>query len=128
MIYFITDGQYVKIGFTGKDDVTERLTALQIGNPKELKVIGVIEGDRETERILHTVFAPLKAQGEWFKIDKDTQSELVEKHKIVSGTRGLVYKAYKQKPEITQQEIADSIGISRQMVSKYKKELNGYLK
>jgi MFS family permease len=46
----------------------------------------------------------------------------------LEGNRLTVYQLYKHNPSATQQEIANKVGISRQMVSKYKKELNGYLK
>lgn len=46
----------------------------------------------------------------------------------LEGNRLTIYQLYKRNPSATQQEIANEVGISRQMVSKYKKELNGYLK
>lgn len=46
----------------------------------------------------------------------------------LEGTRQLVYELYKRNPRATQQQIADEIGISRQMVGKHKQALNGVLK
>lgn len=46
----------------------------------------------------------------------------------LSGTRKMVYEIYKRNPGATQQEVAGEIGISRQMVSKHKKALNGILR
>lgn len=46
----------------------------------------------------------------------------------LDGTRKQVYELYRRNPDATQQEIADEIGISRQMVGKHAKALNGYLK
>lgn len=68
MIYFISDGEYIKIGFTEDDDAEKRLNALQTGNARELRLIGVIPGDKSVERILHNVLGSLRARGEWFRI------------------------------------------------------------
>lgn len=68
MIYFITDGEYVKIGFTSGSDVDNRLNALQIGNARKLTLLATIEGGRESELALHSVFEGLRVRGEWFKL------------------------------------------------------------
>ncbi len=68
MIYFISDGEYTKIGFTDKDDIQRRLTDLQVGNPKELKVAATMIGGREEEAILHRVLGNLWVRGEWFRL------------------------------------------------------------
>jgi hypothetical protein len=46
----------------------------------------------------------------------------------LDGTKLEVYKAFRAKPDATHQEIADQVGVSRQMVGRYKKQLNGVLK
>lgn len=46
----------------------------------------------------------------------------------LEGTRLQVYQIYKRNPRATQQEVADTIGISRQAVGKHKRALNGVLK
>jgi DNA-binding NarL/FixJ family response regulator len=73
MIYFIQsqesfeDGP-IKIGYTDDPDLRSRLRDLQVGNPYELKVLGVIaEGDYTLEKELHDRFSDTRLQGEWFK-------------------------------------------------------------
>lgn len=70
MIYFIQavdepEGP-VKIGFTDRA-VGKRLAALQTGNPRELRVVALTNGDRDTETYLHRRFAASRMCGEWFK-------------------------------------------------------------
>ena len=65
MIYFISDGEYLKIGYTS-GDVETRISALQIGNARKLQLVGYIDGGRETEAILHRVFHEFNVGGEWF--------------------------------------------------------------
>lgn len=65
MIYFISDGEYLKIGYTA-GDIEARITALQVGNARKLKLVGHIDGGRETEAMLHRVFHEFNVGGEWF--------------------------------------------------------------
>ena len=67
MVYFIQqeDNGPIKIGYTGLD-VNSRLTGLQCGSPKKLNIIGLISGDKNTERQLHELFKDHRVCGEWF--------------------------------------------------------------
>jgi hypothetical protein len=53
-----------KIGFT--DNINGRFTALQTGNPYQLKLIAVIEGNYEREKHIHGIFDANRLHGEWF--------------------------------------------------------------
>lgn len=53
----------VKIGRA--TDVASRLSGLQTGTPHELRVLLVLEGDREAE--MHDRFALHRIRGEWFE-------------------------------------------------------------
>lgn len=65
MIYFITDGLFVKVG-TAKD-VPHRLTELQCGNPRRLLVLATCDGDAKLERALHgAIAAKMDGGQEWF--------------------------------------------------------------
>jgi len=66
-IYFIggVEGP-VKIGWTVRD-VRKRLTALQIGNPVRLSVLGEATGPRELEGRLHLRLFEHRVGGEWFE-------------------------------------------------------------
>ncbi len=68
MIYFITDGEYLKIGFT-ESNIEARIANLQVGNARKLKLVGLIDGGRESETVLHRVFYELNVGGEWFLYD-----------------------------------------------------------
>lgn len=68
MIYYISDGEYVKIGYTGGGEyaVKVRLSQCQVGNARRLALAGYHEGGREVERALHLTLKALHVRGEWF--------------------------------------------------------------
>lgn len=69
MIYFIRDGNYVKIGYTQDNErLHKRLDSLQCGNPRPLSLIALSRhGGPRTERALHTALSPWWIGGEWFE-------------------------------------------------------------
>lgn len=72
MVYFITDNRYIKIGYT-KNNVNKRLKQLQTSNPNRLFLLGYIEGDKDTEKMLHKKFfsSLSRMNGEWFSPSQD---------------------------------------------------------
>jgi hypothetical protein len=68
MIYFIqaVDGGPIKIGFTDKN-IKTRLSIIQVGNPRELQIIGLIDNDVYSEEVLHNQFNKYLIRGEWFE-------------------------------------------------------------
>lgn len=66
-IYFIRSGKEgaIKIGITY--DVLDRMEKLQVGNPEELILLGLMEGDKETEQRIQLSFSKCLIRGEWFK-------------------------------------------------------------
>lgn len=72
-IYFIRDGEYIKIGWT-KGNPKKRQRVLSIGNPRELKILAYIHGDRKFEKLLHRYFNKSRFRGEWFNLDKSLKS------------------------------------------------------
>lgn len=74
MIYFITDGEYTKIGVA--DDPHKRLRELQTGNARELTLICSIDGSYELERKLHKVLGNWRVLGEWFDVPIIDNEEL----------------------------------------------------
>lgn len=65
-VYFMAAGQGdIKIGWARDPD--KRLRELQVGNPKRLKILGVIPGSRLTEKEIHRYYAAARVTGEWFK-------------------------------------------------------------
>ena len=70
-VYFISDGEYVKIGVS--NDVDKRLADLQTSNARPLKVVCLIccnsqKDAYSLERYLHFVYSRFKIQYEWFDI------------------------------------------------------------
>lgn len=73
VVYFIGDGNFVKIGFTSNDAV-QRLAQLQTGNPKPLALYGWIKGDRNLEKRLHEHFRVYREEGEWFRLSAEIRA------------------------------------------------------
>lgn len=71
IIYFITDGEYVKIGVT--TDLNKRLRGLQTGNPRRLKVLYSFTTDwpYTVESKLHKKYENKNVGNEWFDILDD---------------------------------------------------------
>ncbi len=70
-IYFITDGEYTKIGMS--NNPKERLAVLQVGNPKQLTVAYTLPYEnrqhaKQVESLLHKVYEPYLIRGEWYKL------------------------------------------------------------
>lgn len=58
----------VKIGHVGCDqDVWQRLTVLQTGNSRELKLVDHFDGAQREEKFLHSFFSALRIRNEWFR-------------------------------------------------------------
>lgn len=66
--YFITDGEYVKIGQSIKPK--ERLSVIQTYNPKDLTLLHVFEDIVESKA--HEIFSDKKMIREWFIFDLET--------------------------------------------------------
>ena len=69
MIYFITDKENIKIGYTsGKPE--RRLKQLNTGSSRQLYLIGYMLGNKKKEKELHLMFNEFLVKGEWFKPDE----------------------------------------------------------
>ncbi len=68
-VYFIKakGGKHMKVGYA--TNVERRITQLQTGNPRRLKVIAVVPGTRQLESAYHQILAPYRAVGEWFCLE-----------------------------------------------------------
>jgi len=70
MVYFITDGEFIKIGKAEKP--IERMRKMQTANARELKILGVYECyDEELENYIHKRFSNIRVRGEWFRPSKE---------------------------------------------------------
>lgn len=71
-VYFITDGEFIKIGIS--KSIQERLLNLQTSNAKPLFLLRSIECDSSKyasnlERALHKHFQESRLCGEWFRLN-----------------------------------------------------------
>lgn len=94
MIYVMTEvdaetgerSRYVKIGYVSGDESTflarikNRVNKLQVGNPRQIVVIGACPGDRDREKELHYQFQANRvrrpAVTEWMRVDDVLQAWL----------------------------------------------------
>lgn len=63
-VYFISDGNFVKIGKTS--NIKQRFRDIQVANPKKLTLLHVVEGN---ENILQSLFTKYHERGEWYRIE-----------------------------------------------------------
>jgi hypothetical protein len=68
-VYFIRCRHAIKIGFSLMPDL--RIVELQTGSPHDLKLLGWVAGNTDTERSLHDQFEEHKIRGEWFRAHPD---------------------------------------------------------
>jgi hypothetical protein len=73
MIYFVHDelSNAVKVGKSTEENLNSRLTSLQTGNSRELKLLGLMQGYTEKEAELHLKFNHLRIRGEWFEYNEE---------------------------------------------------------
>ena len=70
-VYFVSDSQFVKIGHT--TNLKDRMTTLQIGNPRQLSLLYVIPcknkaAAKNVEKGIHGLYSAYEENGEWFRI------------------------------------------------------------
>ena len=68
-VYFVTeetpgDLERLKIGRSKAPE--NRISDMQVGNSRQLTLVGCLEGGAELERSFHQLFGPLRHRGEWF--------------------------------------------------------------
>lgn len=77
-IYFIQAGNNgpIKIGYSAKKYIKDRLITLQTGNHEKLVLLCTIPGTKNTEKELHKKFKEFWIRGEWFHVNT-VLSELI---------------------------------------------------
>lgn len=74
-VYFITDGEFIKIGFSTNPE--DRLRSIQTGYSRPLSLLGVIHHQTQhDERIYHVAFKESRVRGEWFRFDEKIVNHL----------------------------------------------------
>ena len=80
-VYFILDRDYPAVKIGKANDWRCRLAELQIGNPRQLILIGLVEAEdalaKEAE--LHQRFRYLRVGGEWFRYTRQIET-WIRKH------------------------------------------------
>jgi DNA-binding XRE family transcriptional regulator len=123
MIYFIKQGDYVKIGFTNR--FKTRLNQLQVSSPIKLEVLGIIDGNKEEEKSIHEKFKHISSNGEWFMYCDELKSyidlldnSLMWKYGYLDNTNspiGLI-KQTRLELNLSMEELAERLGITKQGV------------
>jgi hypothetical protein len=67
-VYAISDGKdAVKIGWG--NDPYRRLSEINVGSPHHYTLVGFVAATREQEQEAHSLLAPSRVRGEWFRCD-----------------------------------------------------------
>lgn len=69
VVYFVQaggDGGPIKIGVSRPERVHRRVREIQCGNHLELRILGMVPGERRLEGHLHMLFGNQRMRGEWF--------------------------------------------------------------
>lgn len=114
VVYFITDGENIKIGHTS--NITNRIAALQIGNAKFIEVVLTIDNaSKDVENSLHKYYNKYHLSGEWFSLDYSFINHIKKEYKDVTihDTLGdLIFEFWHLAPddtsELTIEDFIDS--------------------
>lgn len=95
MIYFVLcNTEWIKIGFTVKNDASDRIDAMRTGNPYELTLIATMKGTQLDEYRLHKMFAKYRGKGEWFRFNLTIMRYLMNTKKVKLHVEVLAYDDY----------------------------------
>lgn len=67
-VYFVRVSDTVKIGFSARADVSQRLREIKASSPYGLRLIHTVKGTLATEREFHEKFSATRIAGEWFRL------------------------------------------------------------
>ena len=121
MVYFIKQGDYVKIGFTNR--FKTRLTQLQVSSPIKLEVLAIIDGDKSDEQKFHEQFRHISSNGEWFMQCDELKSfidlldtSLMWKYGYLDNTISPIgiIKQTRLEKNLSMEELAERIGVTKQ--------------
>lgn len=76
MIYFLRQGMLGNVKIGKANDIAKRVKQLQTGQPSELKIMRLLEGDLPEERALHDRFKVFSVGGEWFTFHESMLGEI----------------------------------------------------
>ena len=109
-VYFILNSStnMMKVGISA--DPLSRLKQLQTGNAALLKLLGAVSGDRETEKLIHSVLGPWRAEGEWFRYTGVVQD--FSQMALLKGV-GVAVRALCQRGRTNKQNIYSRVSLER---------------
>ena len=88
-VYALSDGtpNYYKLGKT-KKPVPKRVAELQTGNKNKLRIVYSMRVDDMTraEKSLHNIFSAQRREGEWFRLDRQSEELLAKIFKAAPTT------------------------------------------
>ena len=123
MVYFIKQGDYVKIGFTNR--FKTRLSQLQISSPIKLEVLAIIDGDKSDEQKFHEQFKHISSNGEWFMQCDELKSfidlldtSLMWKYGYLDNSISPIgiIKQTRLEKNLSMEELAQRIGVTKQSI------------
>jgi DNA-binding XRE family transcriptional regulator len=123
MIYFIKQGDYVKIGFTNR--FKTRLSQLQVSSPIKLEVLAIVEGDKSDELKFHNQFKHIASNGEWFMQCDELNSfinlldtSLMWKYGYLHNKLSPIgiIKQTRLEKNLSMEELAERIGVTKQAI------------
>ena len=121
MIYFIKQGDYVKIGFTNR--FKTRLSQLQVSSPIKLEVLAIVDGDKNDELKFHNQFKHIASNGEWFMYCDELKSfidlldtNLMWKYGYLDNKVSPIgiIKQTRLEKNLSMEELAERIGVTKQ--------------
>lgn len=72
--YALSDGESVKVGLSSPAQIESRIAVLQVGNARELVLLGMVRGNRESS--IHRQLSNEHVRGEWFRLTAATRAVL----------------------------------------------------
>ncbi|EHU0385111.1 GIY-YIG nuclease family protein [Vibrio cholerae] len=97
LVYFIQGEvlRHVKIGYSTKSALIQRLKAHQTGSPDKLILLGIALGTRKHEAELHQRFKASRLHGEWFQFSNELEQYIKENCLVLNNRQvmGLKYNA-----------------------------------
>lgn len=126
VIYFVKDNlsNRVKIGITS--DLHVRLSSLKAKHGGQLELIGLLPGDRDTEKTLHLRFAEFHIGNEWFTPSEEI-AQFVKDHTSLDGDLHIAGRIVRfgSQPKFDLLNVsaaAKYLGVSRAMLYRYRRQ------
>ena len=79
-LYILQSGEYLKIGIS-KNHPRQRVKQLQTGSAQEIKLLKFYRrmDYKQLEKYLHQKFRRRRIRGEWFNVELETVTSIIEK-------------------------------------------------